>query len=431
MNKKIIFLIALLIFIAGCSQSNPACTQGSNCRFYTGSEGVRMDIDYAANSLYYHSDDIFDQDGNSIDFSINVRNRGASDAIGAVFITGFSPNIFTIYRYTNQGVIPVNPYRGGGCGFSLFAGPGGIPSGFGSCGGFSAGGGPGGFSLGFTIGAINELFGWNIPAEGQINIFIDSQGRLSFGGVISTGNIHIMYHGKLLISMIYNTFDFAAYGGHEFFLRGDNPEYPGGGQDVLDFRVRMHGQWPAGTDQYNIPYQIKSCYAYTTFASPNICIDQRPQVNEQKNCQATRTVNLGTQGAPVAITRMEQINTGRTVQLKFEIQNVGNGRVWDVGRLEECSPYYPSTGTGISNKDIVYIGYIAIEDALVGIDPYLTCNRRSVRLVNGRGEFTCTYDYTAAGAAVIGGGYETPIRIELWYGYEQMISRTLRVIRAS
>ena len=384
-----------------------------------------MTVLNAPPTLFHHQAHVNDPEGNSAFIDVRVRNQGASDSFGAVFITGFGPS-FTIYRFIDGSRVPVSLSAQSACSFEL-VGIGGILPFFNfNCGSFGGTIGGDGGSFRFNIGALREAFGIGWLPDGVVNIGLDKEGRLDLQAFISGVNIQSMFHGKILISMLFNNFNFHAFGGTEFTLRGNNPEFPGGGEEIVSFQVRMNTPWRAGTDQINIPYQIKSCYAYTTFVSPEICIDPRPNSDERKVCQGTRTMNLGTQGAPVAVTSMQQINTGRSVQLRFEVRNVGNGRVWDVGALERCSPYFPQTGTGSANRDIIYIGYVIIEDQT------LECNTRTVRLNNGRGEFICTYDFNAlGGAADIGSAYVTPLRMELWYGYEELISRNLRVIRAS
>jgi hypothetical protein len=95
--------------------------------------------------------------------------------------------------------------------------------------------------------------------------------------------------------------------------------------------------------------------------------------------------------------------------------------VWDVGYLEACSPYFPGD-VKPNMLNIVHIGY-----AYVGSKPLDCTNFYTVRLDPNTQEarMTCRYDMTDADD--IGSGYTIPLKMELWYGYEESIVRQLRV----
>ena len=427
-DKKGFLLMFFLLVLAGCmgfgSDRAQACTQGDNCRFYTGSQGVQIMLDRPPTHLYYHSADLAIPDGNLVEIPVRVRNFGASDSYGAVFLTGFGQS-FSVHREVLGDTIDTGRMTEG-CTFDLF----GIGRAFSefsfdfSCFGLRGGQTAyGSRQLDIRFEEVAEKFGWNIDSEIDVRIGQTPGGSFDFRIGLGGMSISNFYHGKILLAVI-DGLDFRRFGGIEYRLRGDNPEFPGGGDDYKTFLVRIDQRWPSGQDEFRVPYQVKSCYAYTTFASPELCVDPNPFSGQDKVCRASRVVNLGTQGAPIAITTMNQVNTGRTVEMRFEVRNVGGGTVWDVGQLERCSPYFPETGSGRGYRDIVYIGHIDVEGNPV------ECNRRQIRLVDGRGEFTCTYDLRDAERG-IGSAYVAPVRMELWYGYEQSINNELRVRRAS
>ena len=434
--KKIVFvaLLVSILFLAACepgfgSDRAAACASDFvDCRYYEGTRGVDIILDNPPHTLYYHSSDINRDDGNMVDFNIRVRNSGASDTYGAVFLTGFG-NDFVISR-ADAGVVDIGTPLDG-CTVSLGGVSGEGLSGFFSsfgfdCTGFGISNDPWrGAQANIDFGQLNEAYGWNLPSGLVRSVRFNLRDGIHRLNVdLNDFNIDLLYHGKLLLAFI-EPLDLERFGGEVYRLRGDNPEYPGGGDDYKTIHVRMGSTWPAGTDQFNVPYQVKSCYAYTTFVSPEVCVDPSPHSGDDKVCRANRQINTGSQGAPVAVTRVDQHNTGRTVELTFHVRNVGNGRVWNVGSLERCSPYYPDSRISTAHRNVVFLAYAEMEGVA------LRCDRREIRLDDrGEGTFRCSYDLRDSGTAV-GSAYVAPLRAELWYGYEQTINRNLRVVRAS
>ncbi|MFT4260932.1 MAG: hypothetical protein ACMXX9_00685 [Candidatus Woesearchaeota archaeon] len=420
-------LLVSLLFIAGCggfgADRAVACAEGQNCRYYTGTQGVDIILDRPPNMLYYRSIDATNtRDGNAIQLNVRVHNRGASDAYGAVFLSGFGPTFEVTRIYGDGTELPIN-IRGFGdsCGFS-FGSFGPLPNFNLNCGGIGVRGAGDRRTINFDFSQMNRAFGWDLP-EG-VRVGIQQTGNhWGFNLALDGFQLNTLYHGKLLMSLIYGNFNFENLNGMTYTLRGDNPEFPGGGDDYKQFLVQMKGSWPSGTDEINIPYQVRSCYAYTTFVSPMICVDPDPWSGDRGVCRANQDIAMSNQGAPVAVTRVSQRNTGRSVVMDFEVRNVGNGRVWEVGSLERCSPYYPETGTGRNHHDVVYVGFVMIDDT------FIDCTQRTIRLNNGVGRFTCTYNF--ADEFISGSAYVTPLRMELWYGYEQNINNNLRVRRLS
>jgi hypothetical protein len=93
-----------------------------------------------------------------------------------------------------------------------------------------------------------------------------------------------------------------------FYLEGDNRDFPGGNFEVLYFPSFVY-DLPEGVENYNPTFLVKACYDYVTIASPVMCIDPQPHSNAEKVC-TPHTVHLsGGQGAPVAVTKVEQISS--------------------------------------------------------------------------------------------------------------------------
>jgi hypothetical protein len=423
----LVLLFASSLVLAGCTgvfsgSKRGQCSEGDNCRYYTGSRGIMMYMDRPPSMFYYRSSDLGDIDGNTVEMNVRLLNDGASDSYGALYLTGFSGDMFKITRIDSTGEHPViiSDNRDS-CYFDvmslgksigdwnfLMGCWGGTYKQFGNTQQIDLGG--------QFFKTLSTKFGWNIPLD-NLQVSWNENGLLNLGVGADFG---VMNFGRSLM-MIVSSLDFEGLGGSVFTMKGDNSAYPGGDIDFKTFKVQMTSRWPAGQDYFNIPYQIKTCYAYTTFVSPMLCIDPDPFSDERKVCNAETYTWGGSQGAPVAVTRVQQTNTGKELLIELTIKNVGPGRVWDAGYLEGCSPYFPGQ---VKPKmlNTVYLGY-----AYVGDRPLDCTNYYQVRLDPNTQEarITCRYDMTTADD--IGSGYQIPLKMELWYGYEETVSQQITV----
>jgi len=409
-----------LLLITACSGMpgrTPACT-GDHCRYFVGSQGVETYMNRPPTNFYYNTLDAGTAEGNMVEVNLRVDNKGASDAYGAVFLTGISLTTFDLFRIDSMGKRPVDGLRTSqACYLDIF-----------------------------NVGDIKDVGTWNFMTRctgGGISKYGDrtnidvnfrtlAENIPIFQRVVDLGindvrlqlrdgeltqfslgsNLGLLNFGRSLMLLV-SSLDFESFGGASFYLHGNNPQFPGGEADYKTFQMQMVGPWPAGTDYYTLNYQIRTCYAYTTYVSPQVCIDPDPFSSEKKVCSDYSQKIQSSQGAPVAVTNIRTENTGSNVFIEMTIRNIGGGEVWDVGYLEYCSPYYPSTVRD-SMKNVIYVGYAIMEDRL------LDCgNTFRMRLDPRTNEATLRCRYDIADSAYIGSAYETPLRLELWYGYEK------------
>jgi len=431
-TQKIVLILSaifMLALISGCGNNSTRCSDGANCIYYQGTQGVYTRLENNPRIFYFHTADLGKVDGNEMEFDVRLENKGASYAYGATYLEGFDPNLFSLWKMGENGQweqinVPRENYNN--CYFDLL------------------GLGTSVNSVAFTGGCYgidgyrtnNANWGANLDLKQfcstvlnkdcpDMNLGFSEVGENNFMMQFGYDNnlINALTHGATLLSIVYSNLNFERFGGDVFALEGDNEDYPGGGIAFSTFKAKMEKPWPVGQDFITIPYNIKSCYAYTTYVSPMICVDPNPYSADKKICTSEQYTWGGSQGAPVAVTRMEQTNTGKEVVLHFTIKNVGGGTVWDVGYLESCSPYFPGNVRN-NMHNVVYVG-----QAWIGDYP-IDCSRQyKVRLdPNTRqGEFTCIYDYQNAGAGNVGGGYLTPLKMELWYGYEEVLRNQITV----
>lgn len=429
-KQSMIFLLLLVavLAIAGCGNSANRCSEGDNCIYYQGSRGIITLLETPPNYMYYRSGDI-GTGANDIDINVRLQNDGASDSMGAVFISGFAPELFEICYQTENGNCEY--YNIGRAATSCYFDLGNIGTTLGgtffafNCWGIGVTNSAGGRTLSLNFNQLREAFGWSWLPQG-VNIQLANRDggywdvQTNFQGY----SFDIFRHGKRLMALV-SQLDFKSHNGDVFYLKGDNPDSPGGDIDYKTFTVSFKSQWPAGQDYFRVPYQIKTCYAYTTFVSPMLCVDPDPFSSEEKVCRSETYTWGGSQGAPVAVTRVEQTNTGQEVILDITIRNIGSGKVWDVGYLEACSPYFPGS-VKENYKNVVYIG-----EARVGTTA-IDCSRNfRVRLdpKTEEARFTCRYPLEFGGD--VGSAYTIPLKMELWYGYEETINNQLTVRRLS
>jgi len=422
----------ILISCTGRDSTNRGCSEGDHCMYYTGNRGIITMLERPPRFLHFRSSDIGELDSNFAEFNLRIRNDGVSDSYGGVFFSGVSPEIFEITRIDEHGERPVNINRiGGGCFLDFFNIRDltniGSWSFIANCAGIDyVQYGRDRSRLNIDFRHLVDTFGPNAAflqglADAGINIGMTwGQGELTQFNI--GANFGLFRFGRALMTIV-SGLDFETFGGASFYLQGDNPDFPGGGIDFKTFRLRLRGEWPAGQDYYHLPYNIRTCYAYTTFVSPMICIDPDPFSDERKTCTDFTHSYRGSQGAPIAVTRVQSTNTGREVILQITIRNVGTGDVWDVGYLEHCSPYFPST-VRPSMKNVVYIGFMHIDNK-----PLDCANRFRVLLdpKTQEGQITCRYELQ--NTANVGSAYSSPLRMELWYGYEENIRNQITVRR--
>jgi len=412
----------LLMGISTCSpvRPNPVTPNPEYEEYYRGSEGVWMQwarMNPPPITHFYATSP--DPQTNSFELNVELHNIGASDAYGALFIRGYDPNILYV-----EGT-DLSLGLQGACSIGLGNSPGGI-------GDFL------GFSITCPQARLSYYNGGNMHASargigsllglpGMDYLNFDRVGenwRMNFDwSAIPATQYDQFNHGRLFSLMLASGTNFLAVYGYPFndvgVLRGDNYYYPGGESAYQTFRAHIV-DWPLGLDHYDVDFTVDACYGYTTYASPLICIDPQPYEYQPNECIPQEYKWSGSQGAPVAITSVKQVQTPRSIQLSFTVRNVGRGTVVHPGFLEWCSPHHLDRFDD-RFKDVIYIG-----DVRVGQQTLLCSPGYEIRLRDGVGTFSCEYFFPTGATSA----YETPVVVELWYGYHDWLQGTTRIKRA-
>jgi len=223
----------------------------------------------------------------------------------------------------------------------------------------------------------------------------------------------------------------------KLFLQPASPINPNGGFDTAEFVGKIIAN-KIVIDEYEPTILATACYPYFTKASPTICIDPHPFDSRQEKVCGIGTTTLTSQGAPIAVTKVEQEAATGKIQFKIHIKNVGNGDViWDKsvenlggrgGLMDRCSP----VGGGILNrKDFDRVQLESVKIGSVDLfktgkcGPFSDGTNNIVKLFGGEGFVICTLNIAELGN--IQSAYTTPINVELRYAYRSTISKRIDI----
>ena len=189
-----------------------------------------------------------------------------------------------------------------------------------------------------------------------------------------------------------------------------------GGFETIEFRsssIRL----PKGTDKFPLNVVLSACYDYETLANPIICVEPDPSNIIKGGSCVPKDISLsGGQGAPVAITKVETKTSNYKAYFTIDIQNVGGGEVID--SLSRC-PH---------NLEYDDINVVSYKVRLSNLAPF-KCSpkidgRSKVRLTNGKAKVTCSFNIPATHKFA----YQTPLQVELDYGYMQSVQKSVEII---
>lgn len=200
-------------------------------------------------------------------------------------------------------------------------------------------------------------------------------------------------------------------------LRGKTQYNQEGGYETMTYKaedIRV----PFDYDKYSTDIVINTCYKYRTIASPTVCIDPSPYklVQEKKVC-TIGDKSLGSQGAPVAVDRIEQEVSSDKLYFRIYIKNVEGGSVILDDQYDDC-PF------NLKHEDIDKV----VVSAMLSHDASPSCTPRGdvydpVRLVNGQGAIFCAFSKPGTESA-----YLAPLNIELRYTYSSSISKKIEIV---
>ncbi|MBW2999797.1 hypothetical protein KY339_03920 [Candidatus Woesearchaeota archaeon] len=179
---------------------------------------------------------------------------------------------------------------------------------------------------------------------------------------------------------------------------------------------------PSGVDWFDQTFLATACYAYETIATAKVCIDPDPYgaLAEEKVCFPVAQ-GTGTQGAPVAVTNIEEDALRGRVQFRLTISNVGGGTV--ISPNAAVTDCHARLDRKFINK--VEITEAFFSDYMLKCEPMDESGRTIIRLDTGTGTAYC---YTNIPLDI--GAYETLLTIKLNYIYRDSMEKRVRIIQS-
>ena len=268
------------------------------------------------------------------------------------------------------------------------------------------------------------LIGGEEGAEEDIDIIIDLRNKGTFpeGDKFPGGAIYLGGFDDNIIVMKSKS---KALKGE--FLPAASTLNPMGGFNTIEFDGDIIGGEIA-IDEYNPTIMATACYPYATKASPTVCIDPLPFDERQEKVCRIGSQTLPSQGAPIAVTKIEQEAATGKIQFKIHIKNTGGADVFKPGddTLNKCSPL---GGGRLDRKDFdrVVLKKVQIGGTdLLGdgrCSPFADGTNNIIRLFNGEGFVICILTVRND----VQSAYTTPLNIELGYNYRSTISKQIRI----
>ena len=260
-----------------------------------------------------------------------------------------------------------------------------------------------GLRIKITVGNNNVLYE-NTPAS----ILVDVENRGS----------SIVDHGILVLNVPEQYIESSRELQEYLDLQGKSIDNPVGEMRQYDFNVKVREMTEEAKQQSAI-ISASACYQYTTIASPTLCL-QRPGDNKP-SCKE-KSVSLGGQGGPLAVTNVEATlspseNDRYIPIITLTVRNKDGGLIVDPENvLNAC------LGTDDSAKE----GVVLLTAYLDHDGRPLTCGKSDsagqtkINLKDGSATVTCKY---ADGIPASEGTHNSQIIINLAYGYHDITTQ--------
>ncbi len=198
-------------------------------------------------------------------------------------------------------------------------------------------------------------------------------------------------------------------------LKGKSILNPVGEEKIAEFKDNEVRK-PDNIDEFTQKLKLTACYDYVTTASAQVCIDPDPYNlgGGTKTCTPGIVTLSGGQGAPIAVTKIDERIAGNTVYFDIHFKNMGSGDVF-IGTTSHC---YTSINYEQMNR--VVVDNVKLSNVNIACEPKLG---DPIILNNGEGFVKCYY-IGDLGADE----YLTTLNINLRYGYRESITKSIDIL---
>lgn len=242
------------------------------------------------------------------------------------------------------------------------------------------------------------------------------------------GKVYLSGYDSNILNVEQKSFDFKPVE-----LQGKSLINLNGGSQLVTFKVTNIVN--LNVEKYEPTLLATVCYNYITVAGPSVCIDPDPYstVQQKKVCEV-KDIALSSQGAPIAITKIEEEAFALKTQFKITIKNVGGGDVIKpksgASSITNCDPF-GTNKIGREDIDKVYLEEVSVGQKQLECWPFAEGNVKAqtgvVRLINTEGSIICELTKDTAGYSGGNTPYTTPLKIRLSYAYRSTAQRNIQI----
>ncbi len=217
---------------------------------------------------------------------------------------------------------------------------------------------------------------------------------------------------------------------YDKLLPAASPLNPDGGFDSVTFNGEIVAD-NLKVNRYEPMVLATACYPYTTKAGPNVCIDPNPFDTKQEKVCSLGSQTLTSQGAPVAVIKIDEEASSKKLRFKIAIKNAGTGDVISLSSLDKCS----SQTNLLKREDFDLVELSSVKagtiELLDNCGPFAKKDTHLIRLFEGEGFVVCTIGIGDTEEDTKGLGstsaYLTPLSIELKYGYRNTVLKQVSI----
>lgn len=217
-------------------------------------------------------------------------------------------------------------------------------------------------------------------------------------------------------------------------LYGKSLDFAQGEYQIKEFKSSAI-VFPDNTNFLSAPFKVMACYPYETDAFIPICMFTMnyDKAAGKEVCQIRGYSSTAGQGAPVGVTKIEQImipedndNTQLRAQFTIHVQNIGKGEVIDSYSYESpCSVMDEVEKDDLNNvRAQVFIGERDITSRCEPIDQ-LEGGQMKIKLLNKGNFFVCSDSIPRDKST-----YQTMLKVVLTYGYYQSIEKKVEIVKS-